>query len=112
MIARESTEKPIEVRALELARQWREAIERDEASGISSGIWDEASSEQKGYCAGELVALVNSSIESGQVTLQQLLDELAAEWNTEKIGEDMRSLAKEDRMRICALELKEAISVQ
>ena len=107
MITKESLE--VQNATVALAQEWRCQIDRDQAaSGVYPDICSEACSEQKGYCADELSALINSSIESGHgQTLQQSLLELACEWETEKIGEDVCSLAKEDQMRICALELKE-----
>jgi hypothetical protein len=99
----------VQAQTSKLAEQWRQEILRDQnnASG-TLGAYDEARIEQKGYCAGELESLIRSNHESER--LEEMIKELVNEWKTEKIGEDLQSVGKEEQMRSCALDLEEAIT--
>jgi hypothetical protein len=94
--------------ALNLVQEWREAIERDNSdSDNNKGIYEESRTEQKGYCAGELEALLNS--ERKNPKLVELITQLAGEWKQEPAGKDLRSEGKKEQRIICAEELEAAI---
>lgn len=94
--------------ALNLVKEWREALERDNSDSDNKGIYEESRTEQKGYCAGELEALLNSEAKNPE--LIELIRELAAEWREEPAENGLRAEGQKEQRIICAEELETAIS--